>query len=116
VPVAIILVVIVPTVPSVPPRFFRVTIIAVTPGILAVIIRSVLLIARVNVNAESTICFGYGWRQTNQSKRCQPQEKISFHIIVLPGLDDMEPPVHSKIQWEPELRGFRSQEVRVANS
>ena len=44
--------------PAVPPIFFRVTIMAVAVSV--VIVRSVLLVSGVYVNAEPIVCFGFG--------------------------------------------------------
>ena len=43
-----------PMMPSVPPIFIRVTIMAVAPGV--IVIRSVLLVSGANVNAKAFIC------------------------------------------------------------
>ena len=56
-------------VPAVPPIFFRVTIMAVAVSV--VIVRSVLLVSGVNVNAEPIVCSGFGGYQGNQPERRQ---------------------------------------------
>jgi hypothetical protein len=56
----IISVVMVPMMVAVPPIFLRVAIMAVAVSV--VIVRSVLLVSGVNVNAETIICFGLGGR------------------------------------------------------
>ena len=69
------------TVPAVPPIFIRVTIMAVAVSV--VIVRSVLLVSGVNVNAEPIVCFGFGGCQGNQSQSAaKPNKKISFHMIL----------------------------------
>ena len=47
-------------VPAVPPIFIRVTVIAV--AVLAIVIRSVLLVSGANLNAKALICLGFGGR------------------------------------------------------
>ena len=47
-------------VPSLPSIFVRVTIVAM--AILAVVVRSVLLVSGANVNAEPIVCFGFAGR------------------------------------------------------
>ncbi len=74
--VSIVMVPMMVTVPAVPSIFFRLTIMAV--AVTVVIVRSVLLVSGVNVNAESNVCFGFGRCQGHQPKRRQPQEEISF--------------------------------------
>src|ERR1700676_642758 len=74
--VPIIMVPMMVTVPAVPPIFIRVTIMAVAVSV--VIVRSVLLVSEVNVNAEPIVCFGIGRCQGNQSERRQTQKEISF--------------------------------------
>ena len=56
--ISIVMVPMMVPVPAVPPIFFRVTIMAVAVSV--VIVRSVLLVSGVNVNAESIVCFGLG--------------------------------------------------------
>jgi hypothetical protein len=43
-----------------------------------VVVRSVLLVAGVNVNTDPIVYFGFGGRQSDQSERRQTQEEISF--------------------------------------
>ena len=56
--ISIVMVPMMVTVPAVPPIFIRVTIMAVAVSV--VIVRSVLLVSGVNVNAEPIVCFGIG--------------------------------------------------------
>jgi hypothetical protein len=76
----IISIVMVPMMVAVPPIFFRVTIMAVAVSV--VIVRSVLLVSGVNVNAEPIVCFRPGGYQSNQPERRQTQKEMSFHIII----------------------------------
>ena len=86
--ISIVMVPMMVTVPAVPPIFIRVTIMAVAVSV--VIVRSVLLVSGVNVNAEPIVCFGFGRCQGNQSERRQTQKKISFHMILFRELDGLE--------------------------
>ena len=63
----IIPIVIVPMMPSVPPIFIRVTIMAVASGV--IVIRPALLVSGANVNAKAFICLGFGGSQRYQPER-----------------------------------------------
>ena len=63
----IISIVMVPMMVPVPPIFVRVVVVAVS--VIAIVIRPVLLVARIYVNSESVICFGLDWCQSNQPER-----------------------------------------------
>ena len=67
--ISIVMVPMMVTVPAVPPIFIRVTIMAVAVSV--VIVRSVLLVSGVHVDAEPIVCFGFGRCQGNQSERHQ---------------------------------------------
>ena len=82
--VAIIVpIVMVPMMVPVPPIFVGVMVVAV--AVPAIVIRSVLWISGANVNAKADICFGFDGCQSDQPERRQPQEEISFHIILFRG-------------------------------
>jgi len=70
-------------VPPLPPIFVGVMVVAV--AVPAIVIRSVLWISGANVNAKAVICFGFDGCQSDQPERRQPQEEISFHIILFRG-------------------------------
>jgi hypothetical protein len=53
--ISIVMVPMMVPVPAVPPIFIRVTVIAV--AVVAIVIRSVMLVSRVNVNPEPIVCF-----------------------------------------------------------
>jgi hypothetical protein len=65
----IISIVMVPMMVPVPAIFVRVTIMAVAVSV--VIVRSVLLVSGVDVNAESVVCFGLGKCHGHQPERRQ---------------------------------------------
>jgi uncharacterized membrane protein len=58
--IAIVIVPMMRAVPSVPPIFVRMSIVAVS--VVTVVIGSVLLVSGVNVNAEPIVCFGFAGR------------------------------------------------------
>jgi hypothetical protein len=48
-------------------------------AVAVVVVRSVLLISGVNVNAKPVVCFRFGGCYGNQPEGRQTQEEISFH-------------------------------------
>jgi hypothetical protein len=65
----IISIVVVPMMIPVPPVFLGVMVVSI--AVVAVVVRSVLLVSGVNVNAESIVCFGLGRYQGQQPERRQ---------------------------------------------
>jgi hypothetical protein len=59
----------VPQLPSVPPIFIHVMVVAVP--VVPIVIGPVLLVARINVNSESVICFRLSGCQSDQPERRQ---------------------------------------------
>lgn len=57
---------------SAPAIFIRVPVVAI--AVVSIVERSVLLVSRVNVNAEPVVCFGFGRCHGNQPERRQTQE------------------------------------------
>lgn len=68
-------------VPPLPLIFIRMAIVAVS--VLAIVIGPVLLVSRISVHTEPLICFGLAGCESKQTERCQSQEEISFHMILL---------------------------------